>query len=110
MNQKDDNQNNAVIIHADTIPELRSTIKKEPFIYRVRIQYKELRTSDSLEIPNLGTAPGVQILKDTVPLSCTIGFLDKKRQFLRLYRIHVKDERLLFKKVASYRVGTHRIP
>jgi hypothetical protein len=124
-----------VIVLTDTIPGLRTTIKKEPvasysqkvpdelndwqfavqvyetkrrFHYVVRMQYKELRVTDSINIPNIGIEPTVQIQKDKDPFSCTLGFPDKKGQFKPLSRASVKGERLRFKTVASYAVGVYR--
>ncbi|MBL0883543.1 MAG: hypothetical protein IBJ16_09410 [Chitinophagaceae bacterium] len=125
-------QETAVVIPADSISELRSTIRKEAVIthqqkvpdefnnwkfqvslyeterrfhYIVRMQYKELRISDSINIPNLGKEPIVEIQKDSQPYSCTIGFLDKKGVFKPYYRANVQKEQLRFKKIAAYGVG-----
>ncbi len=126
---------NTVVIRADSIPEERSIVKKDPvaiysekvpdelnnwvfavnvyetkrrFHYIVRMQYKELRITDSINVPNFGIEPTVQIQKDNSPFSCTLGFTDKKGIFKPLSRASVKEERLRFKKVASYAVGVYR--
>ncbi len=123
------------VIRADTIPVERSIVKKDPvaiytekvpdelnnwvfavhvfetkrrFHYIVRMQYKELRITDSINVPNFGIEPTVQIQKDNSPFSCTLGFTDKKGIFKPLSRASVKEERLRFKKVASYAVGVYR--
>lgn len=124
-----------MVIRADTIPAERTIVKKEPvavytekvpdelnnwvfavsvyetkrrFHYIVRMQYKELRITDSIMVPNFGIEPTVQIQKDSSPFSCTLGFTDKKGNFKPLSRASVKEERLRFKKVASYAVGVYR--
>jgi len=124
-----------VIVLTDTIPTLRTTVKQEPvashvqkvpdelndwqfavkvyetkrrFHYVVRMQYKELRVTDSLNIPNVGIEPTVLIQKDSDPFSCTLGFSDKKGQFKPLSRASIKGDRLRFKTVASYAVGVFR--
>ena len=124
-----------VVIKADSISEIRTEIKKAPiasfsqavpdelndwkfsvdiyeterrFHYTVRMQYKELRVRDSVNIPNLGIEPTVQIQKDATPFSCTIGFLDKKGNFKPLTRANIKGDQLKFKTIASYAVGTYR--
>lgn len=120
------------VIPADSISELRSTVRKEAvvshqqkvpdefndwkfavqlyeterrFHYTVRMQYKELRITDSINIPNLGKEPIVEIKKDSQPYSCTIGFLDKKGVFKPYYRASIQKEQLRFKKIAAYGVG-----
>ena len=125
----------AVVVKADTISALRTMVKKEPvashvqkvpdelndwqfavqvyetkrrFHYTVRMQYKELRVTDSLAIPNIGIEPAVQIQKDNDAFSCTLGFPDKKGVFRPLSRASVKGDRLRFKTVASYAVGTYQ--
>lgn len=122
----------SVVIPADSISELRSTVRKEAvvshqqkvpdefndwkfavqlyeterrFHYTVRMQYKELRITDSINIPNLGKEPILEIQKDSQPYSCTIGFLDNKGVFKPYYRANVKKEQLRFKKIAAYGVG-----
>ena len=121
-----------VVIPADSIAELRSNIRKEAvvshqqkvpdelndwkfavqlyetkrrFHFTVRMQYKELRISDSINIPNLGKEPILDIQKDPQPYSCTIGFLDNKGVFKPYYRASVQKEQLRFKKIAAYGVG-----
>jgi len=125
----------AIIIPADSISELRSTVRKEAvashqqkvpdefnnwkfavhlyeterrFHYTVRMQYKELRITDSINIPNLGKEPIVAIQKDSLPYSCTIGFLDNKGLFKPYYRANVQKEQLRFKKIAAYWVGVYK--
>jgi hypothetical protein len=134
-NQTDKVVDAKVIILTDTIPVLRTTVQKEPvasheqkvpdelndwqfavnvyetkrrFHYIVRMQYKELRVTDSLTVPNIGIEPTIQIEKDKEPFSCTLGFPDKKGNFKPLYRASVKGDRLRFKTVASYAVGVYR--
>ncbi len=121
-----------VVIPADSIAELRSTVRKEAvashqqkvpdefndwkfavylyeterrFHYTVRMQYKELRITDSINIPNLGKEPIVAIKKDSLPYSCTIGFLDNKGVFKPYYRANIQKEQLRFRKIAAYGVG-----
>jgi len=134
-NQTDKVTDAKVIVLTDTIPALRTTVQKEPvashvqkvpdelndwkfavnvyetkrrFHYVVRMQYKELRVTDSLTVPNIGIEPTIQIQKDKDPFSCTLGFPDKKGNFKPLSRASVKGDRLRFKTVASYAVGVYR--
>jgi hypothetical protein len=125
----------AIVIPADSISELRSTVRKQAvashqqkvpdelndwkfavnvyeterrFHYIVRMQYKELRISDSINIPNLGKEPSIEIKKDSLPYSCTIGFLDNKGTFKPYYRANIVKDQLRFKKIAGYGVGVYR--
>ena len=125
-------KNPPIIQKADTISETRSVVQKSPvashyqkvpdelnnwkfavevyetknrFKYLIRIQYKEIRITDSIIIPNIGIEPTVQIQADNQPFSCTLGFPDKKGNFNPYYRASIKNEQLRFKKVASYGVS-----
>ena len=134
-NQPDTKKDTAVVINADTVADIRTTVQKNPvascsqkvpdelndwqfvvnvyetkrkFHYVVRMQYKELRVTDSINVPNIGIEPQVKIEKDSAPFSCTVGFIDKKGKFKPLSRASVQGERLRFKKVAAYAVGVYR--
>lgn len=125
-------KNSPIIQKVDTISETRTMVQKSPvashyqkvpdelnnwkfavevyetrnrFNYLVRIQYKEIRITDSINIPNIGIEPSVQIQADNQPFSCTLGFPDKKGNFNPYYRASIKKEQLRFKKVASYGVS-----
>ncbi len=125
----------SVIMQADTISEQHTVVRKEAvvtheqkvpdelndwkfavklyeterrFHYTVRMQYKELRITDSINIPNLGKEPILKIEKDSTPYSCTIGFLDNKGNFKPYYRANVIKEQLRFKKIAGYGVGVYK--
>jgi hypothetical protein len=126
-----------IIISNDTIPETRSKPNPAPvasyseavrddlndwkfavsayetpltFRFILRIQYKELRISDSLKIPNFGMQPKVEIHKGKEPLSCIIGFLDKKGQFKEYKKVAIRNEQLKFTTLNSYYVGSYRTP
>ncbi len=83
---------------------------KATFRYSVRIRYKELRVTEEIELPNLAAMPQPQIEQDKEPLSCIIGFLDKKGSFKPYYRVAVKNDRLQFKKIAGYAVAVTSQP
>ncbi|SJZ92990.1 hypothetical protein [Sediminibacterium ginsengisoli] len=78
------------------------------FTFLVRMQYKELRASDSLVIPNLGLEPVVEIRKGSTPMSCIIGFLDKKQMFMPYKKVSVNKEKLSFTTIQHYNVGTYK--
>ena len=130
--KSESSEESIVVVPADSISEIRTTIRKEAiashqqkvpdefndwkfavnlyeterrFHYTVRIQYKEIRITDSINIPNLGKEPIVEIKKDSILYSCTLGFLDNKGVFKPYYRASILKERLRFKKIAAYGVG-----
>lgn len=130
-------QTDTVIVKAPEVKEIRDTVRKQPvashtekvpdelnnwaftvqlfeteqtFQYTVRIQFKELRVSESITLPNLGTPPQPRIQADADSYSCTIGFLDKKEQFKPYYRAKVVNNKLQFKKIAAYAVGVTSTP
>jgi len=124
-----------IVISADTIPEIRSAVKPGPaaeytesikdelndwkfsvslyetkrtFHYTVRIQAKEVRVSDSVNIPNFGRQPKVEIHKGKEPLCCIIGFLDMKNVFREYRKVSFKDEKLHISTINNYAVGAYR--
>ena len=78
------------------------------FTFLVRMQYKELRASDSLNIPNLGLEPVVEIHKGPSPMSCIIGFLDKNQTFMPYKKVSVQNDRLSYTTIQHYNVGTYK--
>ena len=123
------------VVAYDTIPEIRTSVKSTPaaeysepirdelnnwkfavalyeskrtFHYTVRIQAKEARVTDSLNIPNFGIAPKVAIQKSKEPLTCIMGFLDKKGQFMPYREVSFINDRLRIRTVQSYSVGAYR--
>ena len=125
------------VISNDTIPETRASVQqaavasysepvpdelndwkfavqvyetKRTFHFILRMQYKELRVSDSLNIPNFGIAPKPETRKGPEPLSCIIGFLDKKGEFKAYKKLAVKNDRLKFTTLNHYYTGSYRTP
>ena len=125
-----------IVVNYDTIAEQRTTVKKDAvaeyserlggdnlndwklsvnvhetqltFQLIIRIQYKELRVSDSLKIPNFGIQPKIELRKGKEPQSCIIGFLDKKGAFKEYKLVSTKNDRLKINQLASYYVGVYR--
>lgn len=124
-----------VVISYDTIPETRARVKNTPvasygepipdelndwkfavslyetrrtFHYTIRIQAKEARITDSIAIPNFGIQPTVAIRKGEEPLSCIIGFLDKKQAFKPYKMVSFQNDRLRVKTINSYYVGSYK--
>ncbi len=123
-----------IVVTADTIPETRTAIRREAvadytekvadslndwkfsvslyetkktFQYLLRVQYKELRITDSLLIPNFGTLPKVGIHKGKEPLSCILGFFDRKEQFKEYKLVRVTNDRLKISTINYYSVGRY---
>lgn len=124
-----------VVVSYDTIPATRKTVQSNPvatysekiadelndwqfavtvyetpktFQYTLRIQAKEARVSDSITIPNFGIQPTVAIQKGKEPLSCIIGFLDKKKEFKPYKMVSFQNDRLRVRTIASYYVGSYK--
>ena len=110
-----------IVSVADLVPADRATVKKEPvatysekvknplndwrfqvqlfetpktFRYLMKLEYEEMRESDTLKIPNLGFEPRLKIIKGEEPHSCIIGFLDKKDQFREYKKVIATNNRL----------------
>jgi hypothetical protein len=119
----------------DTVPQTRTVINKKPvasfskkvpdelndwkfavniyetkatFVYLIKMQYMELTATDTLKIPNFGMAPVVQIKPGTEQLSCIIGFLNKKSEFLEYKLVTAKDDKLKVKVLHGYAVTAHK--
>ncbi len=124
-----------IVVSNDTIPEIRKSVKEAPvadysenipdelnewkfevsafetkktFQYLLRMKCKEVRVTDSLKIPNFGIQPKVVIKKGNEPLSCIIGFLDKKGEFKEYKKVNFKEEQLHIKTIKSYYVGAYK--
>lgn len=136
-NRAPDSTNTPQVVSYDTVPEIRKVVSPTPvaeysepirdelndwkfavavyetrqtFHYTIRLQGKELRISDSLIIPNFGIPPKVEIRKGHQPLSCVIGFLDKKGAFMEYVGASFKDEKLHVKKLKHYAVSVFKTP
>lgn len=132
-----DSTNTPQVVSYDTVPEVRTTISSAPvaeysepipdelnnwkfavavyetrqtFHYTIRLQGKELRISDSLIIPNFGIQPKIGIRKGSEPLSCVIGFLNKKGEFMDYIGASFKNEQLHVKKLKHYAVSVFKTP
>ena len=130
-----ENVDSTIVVSYDTIPEMRKTIKedaiadysepipdelnewkfevsafetKHTFQYLLRMKCKEVRVTDTLKIPNFGIQPKVVIKKGNEPLTCIIGFLDKKGDFKEFKKVNFKEEQLHIKTIRSYYVGAYK--
>jgi len=78
------------------------------FKYKVQIQYKEIKTTEIITIPNFGIEPVISIKPGKFALDCIIGFNDSKGIFKEYIQVNVKNEQLKFKKINSYAVVKYR--
>jgi hypothetical protein len=81
---------------------------KKTFVYRIVMQYKELRETADMELPNFGMLPKPAIQKGDKKYTCIIGFLDKKGQFKPYKKLSAANDRLKLTTVAHYSVGVYR--
>lgn len=125
----------AVVISHDTIPEYRQIVKpgavsiyteKIPdelndwkfsvslhetprtFHYTVQIQAKEVKVTDSVNIPNFGMMPKPEVRKGKEPLTCIIGFLDKKGAFKEYRKVSFQNDRLHISTINNYAVSAYK--
>jgi hypothetical protein len=123
------------VISYDTIPEIRNTVKTAPaasfsipvkdelndwkfavyayetrqrFRYLLRMQYKELRVTDSINIPNFGIEPRIGLRKGPETYSCIIGFYDKKGEFREYKKAFVQNDQFRFTTLKRYYLGVTR--
>ena len=80
------------------------------FEYKVQIQYKEIRATEMITIPNFGIDPVVTIKPGKSSLDCIIGFNDSNGLFKEYIQVNVKNEQMKFKKINSYAVFKYRTP
>lgn len=78
------------------------------FNYKVNVQYKEIRSTEIIQIPNFNTMPEVSIKPGKTGLDCMIGFNDAKGLFKEYIQVSVKNEQLKVKKVNSYAVRSYQ--
>lgn len=78
------------------------------FRYRVNVRYKTMNIKDSVDIPNFGIQPKVDVRKHKGEFSCMIGFYDAKGNFKDLKKVEVDNNAIKIVKVQRYGVGTVR--
>lgn len=67
-----------------------------------------LDVKDSVDIPNFGYQPRVDVQKYENDLSCVIRFYDAAGTFMDLKKIEIVDNQLKIRQVKRYGVGTVR--
>jgi hypothetical protein len=78
------------------------------FAYKINFEYKEIKSSQTIQIPNFNTMPVVSIKPGKSALDCMIGFNDAKGLFKDYIQVNVKNEQLKVKKVNSYAVRAYQ--
>jgi hypothetical protein len=128
-------RDSTVVISHDTIPETRQKVNsgsvsiysekipdelndwkfavslhetKRTFHYIVQIQAKEVRITDSINLPNFGIMPKPEVRKGKEPLTCIIGFLDKKGAFKEYRKISFQNDRLHISTINNYAVSSYK--
>ncbi len=76
------------------------------FRYRADIRYKMMTIKDSVDIPNFGHQPRVDIRRHEGELSCMIGFYDENGVFKDLKKVEVRSDQVKIVQVKRYGRGT----
>src|SRR3954451_22979170 len=79
---------------------------KETFRYLVKLEYEELKETDTLKIPNIGMQPKVEIRPGKEDYSCIIGFFDRENNFKEYKEVTAKDNDLKVTVLHHYGVAT----
>ena len=85
-------------ILGDFVVRLYQTSKT--MYYRADVEFEGLPGTDTVKLPDLGTAPCPMLQKGRDNYSCIIGFLDNDKQFRELKLVQGKGDRL---KIATLR-------
>jgi hypothetical protein len=120
---------NTPVLKNDTIPETRSTVSKKPvagysekiknplndwkfavelfetpatFSFLMAIEYEAMNVTDTITIPNFGILPRLDVIKGEEPLSCIVGFYDKKDQFMPYKQVCIKGKQLKINTLQHY--------
>lgn len=124
-------QNGNTVVN-DTIPETRKQVNPNPaasysepvadkdklnnwkfsvdafetpmtFKYLLKIQYKELRVTDTLTVPNFGIQPKVELKKGPEDLSCIVGFKGKENELKEYKKVMIEEGELKITTIKGYR-------
>jgi hypothetical protein len=74
------------------------------FKYLLKMQYGGMEETDTLKVPNFDTWPVVQVKPGKDSLSCIIGFLNEKKEFMEYKLLSVKDNQLKLSVLKRYHV------
>ncbi len=106
----------AVSIYSEKIPDALNDWKfsvslhetRRTFHYTLQIQAKEAQITDSVTIPNFGILPRPEVRKGKEPLTCIIGFLDKKGDFKEYRKVSFQNNRLHISTINHYAVSSYK--
>ncbi len=134
-NSKDNNQDSVTVVAPPAVAETREKVNPQPvaeysqkvpdelnnwyfsvkifetpktFDYLIKMQYEELRATDTLKIPHFGIQPTVQVQKGKADFSCIIGFLDKGGHFKPYKQVSAKGDKLNVTTLQHYSVATYQ--
>ena len=122
----------SVISLNDTIPLKREQVNEKPvagfdenkgdaginvkiyettktFSYLLKVKYHGHDISDTLNIPNFGIWPTIEIKKADADKACIVGFLDNKGAFKEYKLIAASGDKLNIKILKRYAVATYRV-
>ena len=74
------------------------------FKYLLAMQYEGMEETDTLEVPDFDTWPVVQVKPGEDSLSCVIGFLNEKKEFMEYKLLSAKNDQLKLKVLRRYGV------
>ena len=82
---------------------------KATFDFLIKMRYKELEAEDTLNVPNFGIMPKVELRKGTEKESCIIGFLDKQGEFKDYKLVQIKKNQLKISTLRHYARTRYRV-
>ena len=74
------------------------------FKYLLAMQYEGIQETDTLKIPDFDTWPVVQVKPGSDSLSCIIGFLNEKKEFMEYKLLSAKNDQLRLTVLRRYAV------
>ena len=75
--------------------------------FRVDMEYEGLPGSDTIKLPDIGTAPHPVLKPGADKYSCIIGFLDNDKQFRELKLVHANGDQLKITTLHHWIVTDH---
>lgn len=75
------------------------------FHYLLKLEYEEIRGTDTFKIPNFGVIPQPLVKPGGEKYSCIIGFLDKDNKFREYKKVYVKNNVLKVTAIKHYGVS-----
>lgn len=77
---------------------------KETFRYVIKMEFEEIRGTDTLKLPNLGVPPKPVLRKGDQKYSCIIGFMDQYGVFQEYKKVYVSGNSLKITALRQFRV------